>query len=57
MDHLLRCMGAEHVLFGSDFPHPEGCAHPRDFALALASRSARENELILRENLEGLLAS
>ncbi len=56
MDYLLRCMGAEHVLFGSDFPHPEGCAHPRDFALALAARSARENQLILRENLEGLLA-
>src|SRR5689334_20196317 len=29
---LVRLIGAEHVLGGSDFPHPEGLAHPKEFA-------------------------
>jgi predicted TIM-barrel fold metal-dependent hydrolase len=56
IDYLIRCMGAEHVLFGSDFPHPEGCAEPRDFARALEGRPAHEVQRIMRDNLEGLLA-
>jgi predicted TIM-barrel fold metal-dependent hydrolase len=28
---LARHMPAERILFGSDWPHPEGVAHPRDF--------------------------
>lgn len=53
---IVRCMGAERVLFGSDFPHPEGCAEPKEFANALSDFSPREVKLIMRENLEGLLA-
>jgi predicted TIM-barrel fold metal-dependent hydrolase len=52
---IVRCMGAERVLFGSDFPHPEGCREPRDFAEALKDLPDREVRLIMRDNLEGLL--
>ena len=53
---IVRCMGAERVLFGSDFPHPEGCREPLDFALALKDLPDREVRRILRDNFEGLLA-
>jgi predicted TIM-barrel fold metal-dependent hydrolase len=29
---LIEAIGADHVLFGSDYPHPEGLREPRDFA-------------------------
>jgi predicted TIM-barrel fold metal-dependent hydrolase len=53
---IVRCMGAERVLFGSDFPHPEGCREPRDFAGSLPELPEREVRRILRDNLESLLA-
>jgi predicted TIM-barrel fold metal-dependent hydrolase len=28
---LIQAIGADHVLFGSDFPHPEGLAEPRSY--------------------------
>lgn len=37
---IVRCIGVERVLFGSDFPHPEGCREPRDFAITLAPSEA-----------------
>jgi predicted TIM-barrel fold metal-dependent hydrolase len=54
---IVRCMGAERVLFGSDFPHPVGCREPRDFAAALGALSDREVRLVMRDNFESLLAS
>jgi predicted TIM-barrel fold metal-dependent hydrolase len=50
-------MGAERVLFGSDFPHPEGCREPRDFVAALEGLSDHEIRLVMRDNFESLLAS
>ncbi len=32
LDKLIKTVGADHVLFGSDFPHPEGLADPCSFA-------------------------
>jgi predicted TIM-barrel fold metal-dependent hydrolase len=32
MQRLIEAVGVDHVLFGSDFPHPEGLAEPRSFA-------------------------
>ncbi len=34
-DELIDAMGADHVVFGSDWPHPEGLAEPRRFAECL----------------------
>jgi predicted TIM-barrel fold metal-dependent hydrolase len=28
IDQLVDVMGADHLLFGSDYPHPEGLAEP-----------------------------
>jgi predicted TIM-barrel fold metal-dependent hydrolase len=34
--HLAELLGEDHVLFGSDWPHPEGLAQPRSFLDDLA---------------------
>jgi predicted TIM-barrel fold metal-dependent hydrolase len=31
LDLLIDTIGADHVLFGSDYPHPEGLAEPRSY--------------------------
>ncbi len=52
---LARTLGASQVLFGSDFPHPEGLARPAEFAEEIAELSAAEQRMILRENALGLV--
>ncbi len=47
---LVRELGASQVLFGSDFPHPEGLAEPAQFAETIAELPAAEQRLILRDN-------
>ena len=48
-------MGADHVLFGSDFPHPEGIGDPLDFLDRLAGVDDETTEKIMGGNLAGLL--
>ncbi len=48
-------IGAEHILFGSDFPHGEGLADPVSFANDLPGFSKQEVRLIMRENGFGLV--
>jgi predicted TIM-barrel fold metal-dependent hydrolase len=38
-------LGVEHILFGSDWPHAEGLAEPRDFALDLRRFGYDEDEI------------
>ena len=52
---LARALGASQVLFGSDFPHPEGLAQPADFAGEIADLSEAEQRRILRDNALGLV--
>jgi predicted TIM-barrel fold metal-dependent hydrolase len=40
-----EALGTEHVLFGSDWPHAEGLAEPRDFALDLRRYGFDEEEI------------
>jgi len=47
---LVRRIGASQVLFGSDFPHPEGLADPATFAEAIAELPEAERRMILRDN-------
>jgi len=47
---LARLVGPSQVLFGSDFPHPEGLAKPAEFAEEIAALSEADQRLILREN-------
>ena len=52
---LVAMIGASQVLFGSDFPHPEGVAEPADFAAGLAGLADDEVRLIMRENTRRLV--
>lgn len=54
---LVRALGPSQVVFGSDWPHPEGLAEPRDFAATIEELPAAEQRMLLRENLRGLLAA
>jgi len=47
---LARLVGPSQVLFGSDFPHPEGLAQPAEFAEEIAPLAEAEQRLILRDN-------
>jgi predicted TIM-barrel fold metal-dependent hydrolase len=47
-------IGAEHMLFGSDFPHGEGLAAPIEFAKDLDGFSAPQIRQVMRENGLGL---
>ncbi|WP_281690104.1 amidohydrolase family protein [Pseudonocardia thermophila] len=52
---IVEIMGADHVLLGSDYPHPEGVTEPRDFLDLLEGLPESDVRLILRDNLAGLL--
>jgi predicted TIM-barrel fold metal-dependent hydrolase len=52
---LVETLGAEHVLFGSDYPHPEGLRAPLDYVACLDSLAAEDRRKILRGNTAGLL--
>ena len=54
---LAEVIGADRVLFGSDFPHAEGLAEPRDFVESLAGMSDADVRRIMRDNLHDLLGS
>jgi predicted TIM-barrel fold metal-dependent hydrolase len=43
------------VLFGSDYPHPEGLAQPADFAELIPDLSAEERRMVMRENTYRLI--
>ena len=52
---LTELVGADHVLFGSDWPHPEGIAAPGDYAADVASLPAGTRRMIMRDNLRTLV--
>jgi len=52
---LVDTIGAEHVLFGSDWPHPEGVAEPLDFLAECEGLDDQELRLVMRDNNEALL--
>ncbi|HVX22066.1 MAG TPA: amidohydrolase family protein [Acidimicrobiales bacterium] len=52
---LAELIGADHVLMGSDYPHPEGEAEPVDFVESLVGLDADQTRLVMRENMARLL--
>src|SRR5256714_11206549 len=52
---LAEVIGEEHVLFGSDYPHPEGLADPASYALALAGLPDEKIRKIMGGNLVQLM--
>ncbi|MGW1028570.1 amidohydrolase family protein [Streptomyces sp. NPDC002577] len=55
VNELIDAMGADHVLFGSDYPHPEGLRQPRDYIPRLADCDAAVSRKVLRGNTAKLL--
>jgi hypothetical protein len=54
LEALKHAIGADHMLFGSDWPHAEGLAVPTDFIHDLTGFDAAETRLVMRENAMGL---
>jgi predicted TIM-barrel fold metal-dependent hydrolase len=52
---LAGLIGANRVLFGSDWPHPEGVAQPADFRKFVAGMGDAEQKMIMRDNAVELL--
>ncbi|MCK9927941.1 amidohydrolase [Frankia sp. Mgl5] len=52
---LVRAIGPERVLFGSDYPHPEGVLWPVEFAARLDGLDERSVRMIMRGNAARLL--
>ncbi|ADP83444.1 amidohydrolase family protein [Pseudofrankia inefficax] len=55
VDDLLDVLGPDHVLFGSDFPHPEGLREPLDYATSLGRQDPTTTRKVLRGNTARLL--
>ena len=47
-------MGADRVIFGSDWPHIEGMPAPLDYTVELKAFDDDARRLILRDNAEAL---
>ena len=52
---LVDTLGAERVLFGSDWPHPEGVAAPLDFLDEVEKLPAAALRRVMRDNTAALL--
>ena len=52
---LVEILGADRVLFGSDYPHPEGMADPISFVDELSSLPAEDVAKIMGGNLSRLM--
>jgi predicted TIM-barrel fold metal-dependent hydrolase len=55
MSGLVDAIGADRVLFGSDFPHPEGLGEPLEFEAQLDGLPADAVRKIMSQNLQDLL--
>lgn len=52
---LATHIGVDRILFGSDWPHPEGVVEPLDFVRELLDFGPADQEKIMSSNLKGLL--
>ena len=55
VEQLAELIGADRVLFGSDWPHPEGAARPGDFRKFLAGMTEEEQRMVMRDNALSLV--
>ena len=54
---LVDLIGADHVLFGSDWPHAEGTQQPADYARYLEKLDPGDARKILRDNALAILTA
>ena len=55
MANLVDCLGADRIMFGSDFPHPEGLGEPAEFTSELEGLSDVVVARVMGQNLKELL--
>jgi predicted TIM-barrel fold metal-dependent hydrolase len=55
MGSLIELLGEDHVLFGSDYPHPEGLANPVNYLEQLSAMPEPLVRKIMGENLSRLM--
>ena len=53
--NLVDLIGIDCVMFGSDWPHPEGLADPLDFVEEASGLNMADLEKVMSTNLKGLL--
>jgi len=56
VDDTVEWMGAEHVLFGSDWPHAEGLVDPLDYLADVEHLPPSDQDRIMRTNTAALNA-
>ena len=54
VDEVVELMGADRVIFGSDWPHIEGMPRPLDYATELKAFDDATRQQILRDNAREL---
>jgi predicted TIM-barrel fold metal-dependent hydrolase len=54
---LIEAIGVERVVFGSDFPHPEGLAEPQQYRERIAALDEGDQRRVLRDNARELLGT
>jgi predicted TIM-barrel fold metal-dependent hydrolase len=54
---LARLIGADHVLMGSDWPHPEGNHVPEEYLECILELDDKSQRQIMRDNALDLIAS
>jgi len=52
---LIDTIGVSQVVFGSDYPHPEGLAEPVEFAEALPDLPSEQLRMVMRDNARQLV--
>jgi predicted TIM-barrel fold metal-dependent hydrolase len=52
---LVELLGADHIIFGSDYPHVEGLAQPVSYVDELAGLPEQDIRKIMGGNMMGLL--
>jgi predicted TIM-barrel fold metal-dependent hydrolase len=55
MDRLIGLIGSDRILFGSDWPHPEGLGRPLDYLNDVEGLAPADIKKIMHGNLKGLL--
>ena len=55
LSELTDLIGVDRVLFGSDYPHPEGLAHPANYLDAIRTLSDADQAKIMGGNLSRLI--
>ena len=57
LDDLADLIGVGQILFGSDYPHPEGLGTPLDYLKELTPFGEEDRRRIMSSNLKGLIAA